>query len=81
MAAAHLHFEVRENRTPMDPLPRMTQEFSLEEKMDFLETILSSSNDEDKLATLLVTNFTSTFAKAISEGLDVPSLIEKELAP
>lgn len=78
--AAHLHFEVRENRTPMDPLPRMTQEFSLEEKMDFLETILSSSNDEDKLATLLVTNFTSTFAKAISEGLDVPSLIEKELA-
>lgn len=78
--AAHLHFEVRENRTPADPLPRITKEFTLSQKMDFLDAILTNSNDEDKLATLLVTNFASTFTKASKEGLDVPSLIEKELA-
>lgn len=78
--AAHLHFEVRENRTPADPLPRITKEFTLSQKMDFLDTILTDSNNEDQLATLLVTNFASTFTKASKEGLDVPSLIKKELA-
>jgi len=77
--AAHLHFEVRENRTPADPLPRITKEFTLSQKMDFLGTILTDSNDEAELASLLVTNFSSTFRAAAAAGSDVPNLITKDL--
>lgn len=74
--AAHLHFEIHNNSgNPTDPFPRLTSEFTLQEKMDSLSTILTQTTDTRALAEFLVSNFRSTFNAALSEGVVVPAPI------
>ena len=74
--AAHLHFEIHNNNgTPIDPLPRLTGTFSLQEKMSFLSKVLIQTSDGNALAQLLVLNFRSTFNNAVAANIFVPQII------
>ncbi len=81
--AAHLHFEIRTSsgNTPSNPFPRLTIEFTPEEKMVFLSKILTQATDPNTLAQFLVANFRSTFNTAISRGATLPPLIAGLLLP
>ena len=80
--AAHLHFELRTNsgNTPSNPYPRITLEFTPEEKMAYLAKILTQAADPNTLAQFLVTNFRSSFTAAQGRGAAVPALITQFLA-
>ncbi len=74
--AAHLHFEIHNsNRDPLDPFPRITKEFTIEEKMLYVSKIMTQTSDQISLATLLVSNFRSTFTEAQSKGITLPPAI------
>lgn len=77
--AAHLHFEIREDREPTDPFERLTREFSLKDKMEFLERMLDEIDDADELAEFLATEYQNVFVGAGAQGLDVPKMITDEL--
>lgn len=77
--AAHLHFEIRENREPTDPIKRLTREFSLKDKMEFLENILDDVDDADEVAEFLAAEYQNVFVQAGAAGLDVPKLITDAL--
>lgn len=77
--AAHLHFEIRENREPSDPYLRITREFSLTQKMDYLEKILDDVNDEEELAEFLVAEYLNVFVQARLEGIKLHEAIEDAL--
>jgi hypothetical protein len=77
--AAHLHFEIRENREPTDPIERLTREFTLREKIGFLENILEDHDDEDELAEFLVAEYQNVFVAARVQGIDLPEAIEDAL--
>lgn len=65
--AAHLHFEIHNSSgVPIDPFPRLTGEFSLQEKISYLSTILTQTSDSVALSKFLVTNFRSTFISALA---------------
>ncbi|MEX0917777.1 MAG: peptidoglycan DD-metalloendopeptidase family protein [Candidatus Paceibacterota bacterium] len=72
---AHLHFELREDREPTDPIERLTDEFSLQEKMDALETILDEYDDAEDLAEFLVEEFLGVFIQAQGQSIDLPDEI------
>ncbi len=74
---AHVHFEIRKSDTnaPTDPYPRLTTEFTPEEKMTYLAKILMQTTDPNTLAQFLVTNFRSSFTAAVGRGAVVPPLI------
>jgi peptidoglycan hydrolase-like protein with peptidoglycan-binding domain len=79
--AAHLHFEIHNSSdTPTDPFPRLTGEFSLQQKISFLSTILTQTSDSTALSQLLVTNFPSTFIKALAAGISLPQPIINAIA-
>ncbi|MBU1292914.1 M23 family metallopeptidase [Patescibacteria group bacterium] len=44
----HLHFEIRDGREAVDPYPRLTKEFSLEQKINLLRGILAELIKEQK---------------------------------
>jgi len=46
--APHLHFEIREGRKATDPYPRLTREFSSEERIRTLTAILEELKDDLK---------------------------------
>ncbi len=72
----HLHFEIHNpSGTPMDPFPRLTAEFSVEQKISFLNTIFTQSADPVALSELLVTNFRSYFVADAQSGITLPPLI------
>ncbi len=74
--AAHLHFEIHDSSgNPTDPFPRLTAEFSLQQKMDYLTTIFTQTADVRPMAQFLVTNFRSTFTSAVNAGIVVPAPI------
>jgi peptidoglycan hydrolase-like protein with peptidoglycan-binding domain len=74
--AAHLHFELHDSSgNPTDPFPRLTAEFSLQQKMDYLTTIFTQTADTRAMAQFLVTNFRSTFNSAVNAGIVVPAPI------
>lgn len=77
--ATHLHFEIRENREPSDPYPRLTKEFTLREKMEFLENILDEHDDAEELAEFLVGEYQNIFTAARVEGQDLPEAIEEAM--
>ncbi len=42
----HLHFEIRKNRRPTDPYPRLTREFTIAERIDALTEILKDLQEQ-----------------------------------
>lgn len=77
---AHLHFEVRgEGRVAMDPYPRISREFSLEEKVDFLAKAMGHVDDTDEFATFVATTYQAELRKAKTAGYDLPEAVDDEL--
>jgi murein DD-endopeptidase MepM/ murein hydrolase activator NlpD len=77
--AAHLHFEVREDGDAMDPYERITEELSLEDKIEYLEKALEDADDEDDLAEFIADEYEADMRKAVAAGLELPELIAEEL--
>lgn len=75
-SGTHLHFEIRQNRTPTDPYPRLTEVFTLEERIDAVAKALKNADDEDEDARMLVANYRSTFVSAKAKGIELPDAIE-----
>ncbi len=76
----HLHFEtLDEDRTPIDPYPRITDEFTLEDQIEFLDDVFSKRRDDDKYATFLVETFPDVFRQALAEDIDLPRAIDRAL--
>ena len=76
----HLHFEVREDgSTPVDPYPRLTDEFTLKEKISFLADIFKDIKDDEEYAEFLVSTFTEDFREALKQDYNLPNDIEDAL--
>ncbi len=73
---SHLHFEVRNsNGVATDPFPRLTDEFTIQQKMTFITKILTVTSDPNALAQFLVLNFKPIFIQALNQGVGVPIII------
>jgi len=76
--AYHLHFEtLDEDGDPQDPYPKLSGDFSLEEKMGFLDDVFSNRRDDSDYADFLVETFPSYFRQAVREDIDLPRAIER----
>lgn len=73
--APHLHLEIREDGDPTDPFDRLTETFSLAERIEFLEGALRDHDDEDELAEMLVREHLGAFIQARAEGIELPDAI------
>lgn len=79
--ATHLHFGIYENdRLAINPFSRLTLEFSLQERINSVATILNRSADPTALARLLVSSYRSIFIQAQSAGMSLPLPIAQALA-
>lgn len=76
--APHLHFEIRNNGAT-DPYPRLTQVFSIQERMNAVSQALERAADPASLAQTLATNFKSTFSGAQAQGIAVAQSILSSL--
>lgn len=76
---AHLHLEIRDGRRATDPYPRITREFSLEDKMEFLDDALPNAEDRDDFVEFVVEHYERELRQAQADGIDVPREIEEEL--
>lgn len=71
--AAHIHFEIHNSSgTPIDPFPRLTGEFTPEQKITYLFNILTQTSDSTALSLFLVTNFRGTFLNALAANISLP---------
>ncbi len=77
--AAHLHFELREDREPTDPIDRLTRTFTLREQIEALDGILEDVDDPDELAEFLVDEYLGTFMQARAQNIELPDEIEDAL--
>jgi len=76
----HLHLEIYNSAgVATDPFIRLTVEFTPEQKISFLTTILAQSSDPVALSQFLVANFRSTFSTDIQNGIALPSFIKEAL--
>lgn len=76
----HLHFEVRDkNNNPTDPYERFGQDFSLKQKISFLDDILQDVEDDETFAEFLVTEFETDFSEALTKKYSLPDAIELAL--
>lgn len=77
---AHLHLEIRDGREATDPYPRITEEFSLKDKIEYLEGVLNDVDDEDDMVDFVVKNYSGELWQAKAAGYDLPEDVEDELA-
>lgn len=76
---SHLHFEVREGE-PKDPFLRITKEFTLKEKIGFVENVFENlDSDEEDMAEFLVEEYTDEFKQALNASYELPDAVEAEL--
>ena len=77
----HLHFETRDdNNDAQDPFPRLTDVFTLKEKIAFLDEIFADrTTDDADYAAFLVATFPDVFRAAVAANLDLPRAVEREL--
>lgn len=76
----HLHFEVRDDKNEAtDPYPRIKKNFTLKEKISFLENIFDNRKDDEAYAEFLVDTFTTDLKAAVKAGYEMPSSLEKVL--
>ena len=75
----HLHFEVRDGGKATDPYLRITKEFSLEDKIQYLKNDLSTADDEDEFEDFIVKNYAAELKLAQTQSLKLPTVIEKKL--
>ena len=73
----HLHFEIRKNGAT-DPFPRLTQVFTLQERMQ--SVIQALERADAGLATTLASHFRATFNVATAQGIPVPPTILAAIA-
>ena len=76
----HLHFEIRDS-VALDPYPRLTGSFFLQEEITFLNTILSrlDTANTDALSTVVAAYYATDMRQAQAMGLVLPSSIEAKL--
>ena len=79
-AGAHLHFEVRK-ATATDPLPRIQKEFTLKDKMKFVNEMFDDLDDEEEMAKFLVDTYPQEFNTAQDNNYELPEEIEELLTP
>lgn len=79
--APHLHFEIRDGRTPLDPYPRLAREFTPSEKARFLDRMLEdmSSREQDEFIEFLVEEYSSELIRMRALGANLPREIESVL--
>lgn len=78
---AHLHFEIHNNAgVAIDPFPRLLEEFTLQEKINYVTVILNQNSDPVTLARFLVTNFRNTFTSAQAANVILPASIIEALS-
>lgn len=76
--AAHLHFEVREG-SAKDPYPRVQKEFTLREKITFVNRFFDEIRNEEEMAEFLVTTYPAEFSEALNAGYTLPKEIRDVL--
>jgi hypothetical protein len=60
--AAHLHLEIHNSAdVPTNPFPRLTSEFSFQEKISYLSKILTQTSNSANLLKFVASNFPNTF--------------------
>ena len=73
----HLHFEIRdEDSDDMDPYPRLTESFDLEDQLEFLDDLFRDIRNDEEYAEFLLETFPGVFREALAEGYDLPRDIE-----
>ncbi|MFA5013057.1 MAG: peptidoglycan-binding protein [Candidatus Paceibacterota bacterium] len=79
--AAHLHLEIRNSADiATNPFPRLTSEFSLQEKISFLSKIITQTSNSATLLKFIAVNFPDTFTAALSADANLSSTIINSLA-
>jgi peptidoglycan LD-endopeptidase LytH len=77
---AHLHFGIYHNdHEATNPFSRLTQEFSLQERIDAVTKILSITGDPMALARTLVAQYRSVFLEAQIRNITLPTQITQVL--
>lgn len=76
--AYHLHFEMRDGGA-QDPLPRITKEYDLEEKIEFLERALGDVDDREDFVEFIVATYLGELLTAEAAGIDLPRDIKDQL--
>lgn len=80
--APHLHLEIRSSRRATDPYPRITEQFSLKQKINFLNNALADLNDEDDeeaLVDFVVKTYQSELWLAKNSGIKLATDVDRAL--
>ncbi len=75
----HLHFEIRDGRKATDPYPRLTEEFTLKQRIEAIGNILEDADDEEEEAEFLVQNYRGLFLLAQAEKIKLPKAITEAM--
>lgn len=76
----HLHFELHdEDNKPVDPFPRLGEDFTFKDKISFLDGIFRKIKNDQEYAKLLTTTFSKEISEAVRLGYELPTAVETEL--
>jgi hypothetical protein len=77
----HLHFGIYQDNNfgAINPFPRLTLEFSLQERMNAITKLLNASLDTTTLGRSLVAQYKNTFIEARASGIVLPAIITQVL--